>query len=149
MKKKRLYLDNCCYNRPYDDQSYEIIRLETEAKLYIQDKIRNNTIELIWSFILNYENSENPYKDQRDAIYEWKKLSVLNVGPSELIREKAKELERNNHIKPKDALHLACSIEADCDYLLTTDKFMIKKAVSLSGIKVINPLDFLLLEEAE
>ena len=32
----RIYLDNCCFNRPYDDQSYLIVHLETEAKLFIQ-----------------------------------------------------------------------------------------------------------------
>ena len=27
----RVYLDNCCYNRPFDEQSQLRIRLETEA----------------------------------------------------------------------------------------------------------------------
>jgi predicted nucleic acid-binding protein len=30
--KNRIYLDNCCFNRPYDDQAYLTIRLESEAK---------------------------------------------------------------------------------------------------------------------
>jgi len=30
----KIYLDNCSYNRPFDDQSQMKIRLETEAKLY-------------------------------------------------------------------------------------------------------------------
>ena len=34
----KIYLDNCCYNRPYDDQTYIRIHLETEAKLHIQEK---------------------------------------------------------------------------------------------------------------
>jgi hypothetical protein len=28
----RVYLDNCCYNRPYDDQSQSKIVKETETK---------------------------------------------------------------------------------------------------------------------
>lgn len=32
----RVYLDNCCYNRPYDDQSQLKISMETQAKLNIQ-----------------------------------------------------------------------------------------------------------------
>lgn len=28
----RIYLDNCCYNRPYDDQSHILIYLETQRK---------------------------------------------------------------------------------------------------------------------
>jgi hypothetical protein len=31
----KLYLDNCCYNRPYDDQTQERIHLEGEAVLAI------------------------------------------------------------------------------------------------------------------
>ena len=33
----RIYLDNCCYNRPYDDQSQMRVFLESQAKLHIQD----------------------------------------------------------------------------------------------------------------
>jgi hypothetical protein len=32
----RIYLDNCCFNRPYDDQESKVIRLESEAKMMIQ-----------------------------------------------------------------------------------------------------------------
>lgn len=39
----KIYLDNCCYNRPYDDQSQLRISLETQAKLYIQE----NAVEYI------------------------------------------------------------------------------------------------------
>ncbi|MBN2444378.1 MAG: PIN domain-containing protein [Spirochaetales bacterium] len=148
MKKIRLYLDNCCFNRPYDHQSYELIRLEIEAKLHIQDRIRNNALELVWSFILDFENSENPYEDQKEAIYEWKSIASLYIQPTEDIREKANELSMKNNIKSKDALHLACAIEAHCHFLLTTDKHMIKKAVDVPEVKVINPLDFLLIVEA-
>lgn len=35
----RIYLDNCCFNRPYDDQSQIKIQLESEAKLEIQKHI--------------------------------------------------------------------------------------------------------------
>ncbi len=31
----RIYLDNCCYNRPFDDQTQERIHLESEAILTI------------------------------------------------------------------------------------------------------------------
>ena len=32
----RVYLDNCCYNRPFDEQTQLKVRLETEAKLRVQ-----------------------------------------------------------------------------------------------------------------
>lgn len=43
----RVYLDNCTFNRPFDDQTQIRIKLETEAKLYIQEKIRDGTLELV------------------------------------------------------------------------------------------------------
>jgi len=35
------------FNRPFDDQVQMHIRLESEAKLYIQDNIKTGDIELI------------------------------------------------------------------------------------------------------
>ena len=68
--------------------------------------------------------------------------------PSETIRDKANEFTVKYNIKAKDALHIVCAHEALCHYLLTTDKYLIKKAVEIPVIKIINPLDFLLLVEA-
>ena len=48
----KIYMDNCCYNRPYDDQTQIRIYLETEAKLYIQEQIRNGEFELVTSYML-------------------------------------------------------------------------------------------------
>ena len=31
--QRKVYLDNCCYNRPYDDQTQLRIELETKAKI--------------------------------------------------------------------------------------------------------------------
>ena len=79
MTKLRIYLDNCCFNRPYDDQSQEKILLETEAKLKLQQEIKNGDLELIWSYMLDYENNENPDEIIRTTIYEWKILSKYDI----------------------------------------------------------------------
>jgi uncharacterized protein YozE (UPF0346 family) len=42
----RIYLDNCSFNRPYDDQTILRNYLEAEAKTYIQLRIINNIFEL-------------------------------------------------------------------------------------------------------
>ena len=44
----RVYLDNCSFNRPFDDQSQLRIRLEAEAKLYVQQELREGRLELAW-----------------------------------------------------------------------------------------------------
>lgn len=55
----RIYLDNCCFNRPFDDQAQIRIMLEAEAKLKIQDDILQKKFELAWSYILEAENRAN------------------------------------------------------------------------------------------
>ena len=49
MKKTKIYLDNCCFNRPYDDQSQLTVSMEALAKLSIQQDIRNNNADLVTS----------------------------------------------------------------------------------------------------
>jgi hypothetical protein len=77
--KYRIYLDNCCFNRPYDDQSQPLVRLETQAKLFIQNMVFEQKVELIWSYVLKYENSRNPYTAKRRSIARWEKLSSTFV----------------------------------------------------------------------
>lgn len=64
----RIYLDNCCYNRPYDDQTQLRISLESQAKLHIQDMIKDGKLELVASYVLTYENSRNRFVVKRTAI---------------------------------------------------------------------------------
>jgi predicted nucleic acid-binding protein len=45
------------------------------------------------------------------------------------------------NIKPKDSLHLACAIEAKCNYFITTDGKILNK--SIENIIIINPIDFI------
>ncbi len=48
----KIYLDNCCFNRPYDDQTQIRISLETQAKLYVQDLVKNKKVDLVTSYVL-------------------------------------------------------------------------------------------------
>lgn len=48
----------------------------------------------------------------------------------------------NAGLKPKDALHIACAIEAGCSYFLTTDDFILKRMADQNDITVLNPIDF-------
>jgi len=140
MKKYRLYLDNCCFNRPYDDQGYLLVQMETEAKLFVQKAILQNAFELAWSYILDYENSANPYHNRKQAIAMWKGIAIVDIDASETIISRGKEIMLKG-IKKKDALHIACAIEAKCDYFLTTDKKLFR--TDFDEIIVTNPIDFI------
>jgi predicted nucleic acid-binding protein len=135
----RLYLDNCSFNRPYDDQSLLKNYLESEAKLYIQREILNGTYELAWSYIMDYEISFNPFLDRKNQITKWKKIAKIDIDVSENIVKKANEM-MGKKIKQKDSLHIACALEAKCKYFITTDKKILNKTID--NIIIINPVDF-------
>ncbi len=42
-KDMKIYLDNCCFNRPYDNQSFLSISIEAQAKLQIQSLIKEKS----------------------------------------------------------------------------------------------------------
>jgi hypothetical protein len=139
MVKPKLYLDNCCFNRPFDDQSQLLVRLETEAKLFIQEGIKNGTFELVWSCILDDENDANPFPSQKRRIKSWRILAVQDIEISDDVMRWAK-LFGSKGIKSMDALHLACAKVAEVDSFITTDSGILKK--QLTDIRVLNPLDF-------
>ncbi len=139
---KTISLDNCCFNRPYDTQNEETVRLETEAKIYIQELIKQGNLILVWSFILDFENNVNPFVEQKESIREWKKIAGIYVPALEEIRINANRIQQTTGLKAKDSLHAASALYAKADHLLTTDKKMLKS--DYEAITVINPVHFVL-----
>lgn len=137
-----IYLDNCCFNRPFDDQKQIRIHIETEAKLFIQEEIAAGNFRLAWSFMLDYENAANPFPERKEAIANWQKRAVIDTGKTKVILDLANKLYANG-IKAKDALHIASSVAMQCEYFITTDLYLIKKMINFEGIKVVSPVDFI------
>lgn len=137
----RLYLDNCCFNRPYDEQRMLIIRLETEAKLHIQNAIRSGQYELGWSYMLDYENAANPLIERRIEIQKWEFFADSYAAATPAILAMMEKFIAVG-IKPKDALHIACATELDCQYFLTVDKGILRKARQIDQIEILSPLNF-------
>ena len=138
----RIYLDNCCFNRPFDDQSQLRIRLESEAKLQIQEDIRSGSYNLIWSYILDYENSKNPFQERQEQIAKWGRYSKIDIREDEEILKIASTVKQNG-IKKIDSLHIACAIKSRADYYLTTDDGILKKASLIHKLNIIDPIGFI------
>ena len=66
----RIYLDMCCFNRPYDPQDQLKISMETQSKLKIQRLIEEGKLELIGSYTLDYECSNVPVPMRKRSIKE-------------------------------------------------------------------------------
>ena len=145
----RVYLDNCCYNRPYDDQSQMRISLEAQAKLYIQGLIRSSQMELVSSYVLRYELSRNPNPNIKDGIQRFiDEFSYVYVSEknNEEIEKIALEIKKTG-IKKMDALHVACAIYSKAEYFLSTDDRLLK--YKTDKIKVENPMTFIREMEVE
>jgi predicted nucleic acid-binding protein len=118
------------------------IKLETEAKLFVQEKILIGKLHLIWSHILEYENMQNPFIERRNAIIEWKKIATEKIGGTKNVVARASKFTRHG-VKSKDALHIACAIEGKVEYFLTTDDILLKKLANTREIIAINPVNFI------
>ncbi len=103
---------------------------------------KNHEVELVWSFILTAENEANPDYDIRDKIADWMDLAANYVQFNPDIEIYAANLMEQNGIDAKDALHAACAVQADCNFLITTDKKLIRRTGLIGEMRVINPVHF-------
>ncbi len=139
----KIYLDMNIYNRPFDDQVQVRIRLETIAIFSVLQRIKEGEFSLLWSFMIDYENSLNPYNNVRQEIEMASALANETVVPDDFIIAKAREFETIG-IRPRDAIHLACALKGEAEYFLICDNKLIKKSSELGiNLKIMNPLKFI------
>lgn len=132
----------CCFNRPYDDQSQLKVFMETQSKLYIQKLIKEKQLELVASYMLRYECSNNPFEMRRNTILDFiHKNASAYVGEERKteIETKAAEIMRTG-VKFKDACHVASAIYAGCEYFISTDIRLLKYYTE--EIKMVTPIEF-------
>jgi len=143
----KVYLDTCCFNRPYDDQSLLRNSLEAQAKLHIQSMIKNGHIQLVTSYILYYENNQNPFTMRKMVIYDFlKEYTSLYISTDKMtaVQEYATKIVLSG-VKIKDALHIACALVAECNYFISTDDRLLK--YKNENLHLLNPIDFIYMEE--
>ena len=58
----RVYLDNCCYNRPFDPQDQLRVAIETSAKMRVQALMRSGQDYTEWR--------KNQFEDDGETIEE-------------------------------------------------------------------------------
>ncbi len=126
----------------FDDQSQLRIKLESEAKLKIQEEIRAGRLQLVWSYIIDYENSKNPFAERKKQIVVWKKYAIVDIQENTEIIEKANSLSRKG-MRKMDSLHIACAIYSQCDYFLTTDDKILTKSDIIEEVNIVDPFGFI------
>ena len=141
----RLYLDCCCYNRPFDDLSQDIVIDESNAVLSIIKRATDDDSYVIMgSEILNRELNaiKNDFKkDEVLSLYE----SVSAFIPlTREIEEFAEKIRNNSSIHLKDLLHLASAEIGKADIFLTTDYKLIHACKKIPlNLRVLNPVNYI------
>ncbi len=141
----KLYLDNCCYSRPFDDLRQEKNNLEAQAIKVIIDKYCNNEFEIYTSDALVFEMKNIKDQIKRAKVLEvYNKLDLINIQFSDKIIERVTEIRQYN-IKDMDSLHIAYAESLNIDYLITTDRLLINASRRANlNVKVINPINFIM-----
>ena len=138
----RVYLDVCCLNRPFDDQTQARIHLEAEAVMAIVARCETGDWEWISSEIVNLEVKRIPDAERRRRVQMLASHNHRTVILRQSEVDRAKELESWG-IGAYDALHLACAEGAEADVFLTTDDRLVRKSATHSEqlrVRVENPL---------
>ena len=141
----KLYLDNCCLNRPFDDQTKDRIRIESEAILIILKRVILDKVKLIGSEVLFLEIEKTPDIIRKSQLIGISKYFSEIIVANESLRKRAKELSLLG-FKSYDAFHIACAESAKSDFFLTTDDKIIKTFIrnkTKISIKIQNPIIWL------
>jgi predicted nucleic acid-binding protein len=136
-------MDNCCLNRPFDDQSNLRVHLEAEAIKTIISLLEQQQWFLVSSQVLEFEISKNGDESRRNELNSINALAHTVIRIDAAIAKRANEFEKHG-LQAFDALHLACA-EDNADIFLTVDDKFINKAKNIQGlhIKISSPLIYL------
>lgn len=130
----RVYLDCCCLQRPFDDQTQPRIKVEAEAVLAILASAEADDISLLSSEALEYEVSRIPDGRRRSEV-----LAILALAKERL--ELTSEIEllagafESQGIDPMDAVHLAFASKVQADYFASCDDKLLHKCQLVPGLE--------------
>ncbi|WP_254565581.1 PIN domain-containing protein [Oscillatoria sp. HE19RPO] len=142
----RIYLDACCLNRPFDDQTQTRIALETQAILAILSKCQSGQWQLITSAALDGELSQTPDLEKLKNVTAILRLAKIKAIASQSIENRSIELVKLG-FSDYDATHIASAERTRADIFLSTDDRLLKKAtrnIQLIHVPVDNPVQWLL-----
>ena len=144
-KKYKIYLDVCCLNRPFDDQTQPRIRLESEAVMTIIDWCQSGDWKMINSSAIIAELNQTPNIERLQNAKKLLAVAKIKVITSSSVEERAVELQKMG-FSGYDATHIASAERSQADIFLTTDDRLLKKARKNSQsitVNINNPVQWL------
>jgi hypothetical protein len=141
----KIYLDTCCLNRPFDDQTQARIRLEAEAILMIFTRCETDDWEWISSEVVDLEIDQTPDPERRRRVQSLASHAHRSVAVGQSETERAQQFEAWG-FPSFDALHIACAESGGADIFLTTDDRLLHRSATYTKqlrVRVENPLTWL------
>jgi len=139
----KIYLDSCCYGRPYDRQT-DAIYAESEAIQNIIKLALWYGYKIFGSATLEAEIDQISSPEKHGDVFAFYTRSITDRAYLKKgVFEHVSPMALRAGVRGLDVFHLCIAISALADYLLTTDKGFLKAVARLDlPIKVINPLQF-------
>ncbi|MCD7846946.1 MAG: PIN domain-containing protein [Oscillospiraceae bacterium] len=140
----KVYLDSCCYNRPFDGTTQERVNVEADAILRILRKGEIGEIEIIGSEIILLE-----LWNMSDLVKKQNVLGLYRVTHSQVVLtdeifSRSRQIMSESNIRRKDSLQIASAEAAGADVMLTTDDKLERMASRMNlGVRVMNPVKLL------
>ncbi|MCC5639689.1 PIN domain-containing protein [Nostoc sp. CHAB 5844] len=144
-KQYKIYLDACCLNRPFDDQTQSRIYLEAQAVMTILRECQSANWKLINSSALIAELNQMPDLERLQNVKKLLDIAKIKVTNSAVIEKRAAELQKLG-FSSYDATHIASAERSQADVFLTTDDRLFKKAQKNSqiiNVLIGNPVQWL------
>lgn len=139
----RLYLDACCLNRPFDDQSQLRVRLETEAIRAVVQLCQEGDHVWLSSDLLQAELEQTPNLERQQLTLDLLSCASERVAATEGDYEHASQFAANG-VSGFDAVHLAIAERMQCDFFLTTDDRLLRRSdrptIPPLKLRMVNPL---------
>ena len=140
----RIYFDNCCYNRPFDDLSQDRVYLEAEAVMAIILHCERGDWTLVTSGVVEYEALRISDPDKLESVQALCAVALERVVLTDEAVNRAAHFKQNG-LRAIDSLHLAVAEINLADVFLTTDDKLLRAAHRLDvRIKVANPVTWLM-----
>jgi predicted nucleic acid-binding protein len=142
MTNKTIYLDVCALSRPFDDQSFLRIRMETEAVNLILSEVRQGTYGLLVSPVHIREIAAIGDAVERVEL----QMLLAALGRPVMVnrakaRARAEELIRLG-FGVADAAHVAFAEQPGADFISSDDRLIKKCAGAVTAVWCGNPVSF-------
>ncbi|MDR2692848.1 MAG: hypothetical protein LBB74_01370 [Chitinispirillales bacterium] len=140
----KVYLDNCCNSRLFDNDAQPKVKAQVAKIRYIINNQIKGGYVIIGSFAVAAEIGKIPDNEMRKAAEsQYKRIIFDEVESTAQIIARAEKLNLMG-LGKMDATHLAAAEAAMANFLITTDEKFIRKCQNrnLTAVKVINPMDF-------